>query len=46
MSNNVLKPVGSIDPANKDLIDDDAYLVDTGDDELYVVQLPEVDDGQ
>ena len=35
----VPEPVGTIDRANSDLIDSDAILVDTGDDELYVVRL-------
>ena len=34
----VLEPVGTVDRANSDLIDDDAILVDTGDDELYIIR--------
>lgn len=41
----VIEPVGTIDPANADLIDPDALLVDTGDDELYVIRIPEVEEG-
>lgn len=46
MSNKVHEPVGTIDRANADLIDDDALLVDTGDDEIYVVRLGEGTDGE
>lgn len=46
MSNNVHEPVGTIDRANLDLIDDDAFLVDTGDDEIYVVRPEEDSDGE
>lgn len=35
----VLEPVGTVDRANSDLIDSDAILVDTGDDELYIIRL-------
>lgn len=39
------EPVGTIDRANADLIDDDAILVDVGDDEIYVLRLDtEADD--
>lgn len=46
MPKEVHEPVGTIDRANTDLIDDDAFLVDTGDDEIYVIRPGEVDDGE
>lgn len=43
----VKEPVGTIDPANQDLYDDndDVVLVDNGDDELLVVRLEAGDGG-
>lgn len=46
MSNDVHEPVGTIDRANLDLIDSDAFLVDTGDDEIYVIRPGSGDDGE